>query len=113
MRGIAETAVVPAAKPSNRRRCSFITSTHGVMELLDQFDVMFANLITLPHFSISLAISLPNSAGVIGIGMPPRSAMPEAILASARAALISALSLATISGGVFFGAATPCQAKAS
>lgn len=27
--------------------------------------------ITLPHFSVSSAMSLPNWASVIGIGMPP------------------------------------------
>jgi hypothetical protein len=32
---------------------------------------MPANLITLAHFSISFAISLPKSAGVIDIGAAP------------------------------------------
>ena len=38
---------------------------------------------------------------------PPRSASRAFILGSARAALISLLSLSTISAGVFFGAPTP------
>jgi DNA-binding transcriptional LysR family regulator len=35
---------------------------------------MFAARITLPHFSISATMYLPNSAGVIGIGALPSSA---------------------------------------
>src|SRR5262249_45288530 len=38
-----------------------------------QSALMPANLITLPHLSVSLAISRPKSAGVIGIGVPPKS----------------------------------------
>jgi len=30
------------------------------------------NFTTLTHFSVSPAMSLPNSAGVIGIGKPPK-----------------------------------------
>jgi hypothetical protein len=36
--------------------------------------LMLAARITLPHFSVSSAMSLPKSAGVIGIGKAPRSA---------------------------------------
>src|SRR5260370_42681541 len=69
--------------------------------------LMPANLTTLPHFSVSSATNLPNSAGVIGIPSLPKSARRAFILGSARAALISLLSLSTISAGVFLGAATP------
>src|SRR5215468_3238751 len=62
--------------------------------------------ITLAHFSVSLAMSLPNSAGVIGIGAPPSSTRRALSLGSARPALISRFSVAMISGGVFLGALT-------
>src|SRR4030088_2192060 len=39
-----------------------------------------ANSTTLRHFSVSSAISLPNSGGVIGIGWPPSSASLAASL---------------------------------
>src|SRR5262249_10321527 len=58
---------------------------------------IFAALITLAHFSVSAAMNLPNSAGVIGIGTAPKSASRALILGSARAALISLLSLSMIS----------------
>src|SRR5215510_1593562 len=70
-------------------------------------DLMPANLITLAHFSVSSAISFPNSAGDPGSVTPPRSARRAFILGSSRAALTSLLSLSTISAGVTFGAPTP------
>ena len=66
-----------------------------------------ANLTTLPHFSVSSAMSLPKSAGEPGSTVPPRSANRAFIFGSARAALISLLSFSTISTGVFLGAQTP------
>src|SRR5262245_13265602 len=65
------------------------------------------NFTTLPHFSVSSAISLPKSVGEPGSVLAPSSAIRDLILRSARAALISWLSLSTISVGIFFGAATP------
>src|SRR5262245_50873635 len=65
--------------------------------------------ITLAHFSVSLAMSLPNSAGVIGIGAPPSSTRRALSLGSARAALISLLSLPMTSAGVPLGAPRPSQ----
>src|SRR5262245_16553068 len=38
------------------------------------YGLMFANLITSPHFSVSSAMSLPNSAGEPGSAVLPRSA---------------------------------------
>src|SRR5262245_4309859 len=67
------------------------------------------NLTTLPHFSVSSAISLPNSAGEPGSTVPPRSARRAFILGSSSAALTSLLSLSTISAGVAFGAPIPNQ----
>jgi hypothetical protein len=75
--------------------------------------LMLAARITLPHFSVSSANSLPNSVGVIGIGTLPRSTMRALILGSARPALISRLSFSTISSGIPFGAATPLHVLAS
>src|SRR5262249_44691517 len=58
----------------------------------DQSGLMPANLITLPHFSTSLAMRLPKSAGEPPSVVPPRSASCALILGSASAALISLLS---------------------
>src|SRR5262245_44318638 len=65
---------------------------------------MLAARITLPHFSVSSAISLPKSLGEPGRTLPPRSASRALILGSARPALISLFSFSTISAGVAFGA---------
>src|SRR5262249_46248262 len=71
--------------------------------------LMPANLITLPHFSVSSTISLPNWAGDPGSGVPPRSARRALILGSASATLISLFSFSTMCSGVFLGAPTPVQ----
>ena len=68
---------------------------------------------TLPHFSVSSAMSFPKSAGEPPSTVPPKSASRALIFGSARAALISLLSLSTISAGVFPGAPMPYQALAS
>jgi hypothetical protein len=75
--------------------------------------LMLAARITLPHFSVSSAISLPKSAGEPASTVPPRSAMRALILGSARPALISFLSLSMISMAVFLGAPRPYQALAA
>jgi hypothetical protein len=49
-------------------------------------------------------LNLPNSAGDPGVTLPPMSASRVLILGSASPALISLLSLLTISTGVFLGA---------
>src|SRR5262245_66402307 len=74
-----------------------------------QSALMPVNLTTLPHFSVSSAISLPKSAGEPASTVPPRSANRVFMLRSARPALISLLSLSTISAGVAFGTQTPYQ----
>ena len=38
-------------------------------------DLMLAARMTLPHFSVSSAMNLPNSAGVIDFGTLPKSAI--------------------------------------
>src|SRR5262249_8932623 len=74
--------------------------------------LMLRARMTLPHFSVSSAISFPNSAGEGNI-MPPRSARRTFILGSARAALTSLLSLSMIAAGVFLDAPTPNHPLAS
>src|SRR5262245_41656366 len=73
----------------------------------DHSALMLAARITLPHFSVSSAMSLPKSAGESASTSPPRSASRAFILGSASAALISLLSLSTISVAVFLGAPRP------
>src|SRR5262249_3029193 len=64
-------------------------------------------LTTFAHFSTSSTMNVPKSAGVIGSGSPPRSASRSLSLASARTALISSFSLATIAAGGVLGAPRP------
>src|SRR6476659_9565969 len=75
--------------------------------------LMLAARITLPHFSVSSAMSFPKSAGEPLSTAPPKTASRAMILGSERAALISLLSLSTISAGVVLGAPMPYQALAS
>jgi len=75
--------------------------------------LMLAARITLPHFSVSSAMSLPKSAGEPASVLPPDSAIRALILESARAALVSWLSLSMISAGVPLGAPRPNQTLAS
>src|SRR6476619_3231822 len=102
--------VIRSSRPD--RRTSAIRGT-GVTEywfgLPRQSGLMLAARITLLHFSVSSAMSFPKSAGEPGSGVPPRSTSRALIVGSARAALISLLSVSTISAGVFFGVATPVQ----
>ena len=85
------------------------TGLDGISARHSQSGLMPANFTTLAHFSVSSAMSFPKSAGEPGIGVPPRSANLALILGSARAALISLLSLSMISAGVFLGAPMPSQ----
>src|SRR5262252_10260067 len=78
-----------------------------------QAALMLRARMTLPHFSVSSAMSLPKSAGESASTSPPRSTMRAFIRGSASAALTSLLSLSTISAGVAFGAPRPYQALVS
>src|SRR5215467_589097 len=93
------------------RWCDF--AERNIMEdlpgLRDQSALTPANFTTLADFSVSSARSLLKSAGEPGRTVAPNSASRAFILGSARAALISLLSLSTMSAGVFFGAPTPVQ----
>ena len=71
------------------------------------------NLITLAHFSVSVAMNLAKSEVEPGNTPAPRSANRAFNLGSTRPALISLLSLSTISAGVSLGAPMPCSALAS
>src|SRR5262249_16936473 len=78
-----------------------------------QSALMPANLLTLPHFSVSPAMRRTKSPELIGIGSVPNSMSRGINLGSARPALIASLSLSIICDGVFFGAPTPHQPLAS
>src|SRR6516225_3659205 len=75
--------------------------------------LMFAERITLAHFSVSSAMNLPKSAGVIDFGTLPMPANCVINLGSARAASIASWSLSMIAAGVSFGATTPFHTLAS
>src|SRR5262249_17801217 len=107
-----------AAKPilKGSTRCGRIRGTGGYgisAPSPPQSALMPVKLTTLPHFSVSSAISLPKSAGETTSGVPPRSARLAFILGSAGPGLIFLLGVAMIAGGVFLGAPTPNQALAS
>src|SRR5262245_7574932 len=114
------TVIMPAdlptlqRSPMPRQRLSS-TGRYGILDRdrADHSALMPAARITLPHFSVSSAMNLPKSAGVIGIGRPPRSASRALIVGSARASLISSFSFSTIAAGVFLGTPTPCHELAS
>src|SRR6516162_9519496 len=74
-----------------------------------RFHARELHLTTLPHFSVSSAMSLPKSAGEPGSAVAPHSASRAFNLGSARAASISVLSLSAISAGVLRGAPMPVQ----
>src|SRR6516165_2487591 len=95
-------------------RCIRLTRITEYREgFLCQSALILATRITLPHFSVSSAINLPKSAGVIGIGAAPRSASCVFIFGSASPALICWLSRSITSTGVFLGALKPLQPLAS
>jgi hypothetical protein len=75
--------------------------------------LILAARISLAHFSMSAAMAWLKSAGEVAKGVTPSSAKWCSIALSARPALISLLSLSTISGGVPLGAPMPNQPLAS
>src|SRR5215475_2444965 len=68
------------------------------------------NLITFAHFSVSVAINLAKSEDEPGNAAAPRSANRAFNLGSTRPALISLLSLSTISAAVLHGGRNPNEA---
>src|SRR5262249_56774556 len=80
----------------------------GPGERVFHSSLMPANAITSAHFSVSAAISLPNSAGELGYGILPNAAQCDLTFASARPALITALSLSTmLAAGPLYAAMPP------
>src|SRR5262249_45286830 len=75
--------------------------------------LMLAVRTTLPHFSVSSAMSLPKSVVEPTSGVLPKSASCALIFGSASAVLISLLSLSMTSVGVLLGEPTPDQPLAS
>src|SRR5262249_12521870 len=70
---------------------------------------MLAARITLPHFSVSSAMSFRKSAGEPGTTVAPKSAKRALIMGSARPAFTSLLSTSMIAAGVLRPAETePC-----
>jgi hypothetical protein len=87
----------------------FANGTYGMSKARGHSGLMFANLITFAHRSVSSTTSLRNSAGdKIKTGLPMFSSRPL-IVASASAALTCRLSRSMISFGVFAGAPIPDQ----
>src|SRR6266542_2305228 len=86
VRGIAASAVIAAF--AERELWNI-----GRKAIQSHCALMLAARITLLHFSVSLAINLPNSAGVAMNGVASASASRALIFGSARPALISLLSL--------------------
>src|SRR6266404_8658658 len=74
---------------------------------------MFAARITLPHLSVSAAMSIPKSAGEPENTSAPSSANRALSLKSRRPALISLLRLSIVAEAVFLGATTPYHVLAS
>ncbi len=71
-----------AGKFHNSSRCNAASATlHS--------GLMLAARITLPHFSVSSAMSLTNSTAVVGIGSTAKSARRALMAASANTALVS------------------------
>src|SRR5262249_60015451 len=90
------------------RRCSRVRALRNIgRRLVDHSGLMFAARITLPQNSVSAAMNFPNSTAPIGIGTWPFSLIRALTLASMRPALISRLSVSTISAGAPRGATIP------
>src|SRR5215470_1759323 len=85
----------------------------NVMEYRGHSSLTLAARITLAHFSVSSAMSLPKPAGENVSGVLPKSANCAFILGSARPALISRLRLSMTSAGVPFGTPAPYHALIS
>src|SRR5262245_17397775 len=95
------------------RRTGFMEYELRVPSSSPQSALILADRIILPHLSVNSAMNLPKSAGELTNGVLPKSASRAFIFGSASTALISLLSLSTISVGVFRGAPIPCQPLAS
>ena len=82
------------------------STSHNHSQVLDRRDhsaLMLAARMTLPHFSVSSAISFPKSPGEPERTLIPRSANRALTTGLARPALIAWLSVLMTSAGVFLG----------
>src|SRR5580692_4569025 len=92
--------LVERALARSGRFCRRGLQIHG-RSLGDGYSVLIlADRITLAHFSVSSAMSLPNSADVIDSGRTPKSTRRVRVPGSATMALIALLSLSMMAGGV-------------
>src|SRR5258707_122669 len=82
----------------NQRHSSI--GSYGMSAAAGHSALMFANLTTLPHFSVSSATSFPKSTGDPPAITCPSSAKRCFTFGSVRHALISLLSLLMTSAGV-------------
>jgi hypothetical protein len=73
----------------------------------DHSGLIAANFTTLPHFSVSSAMSLPKSACKPGSTMPPKSANRAFIFGSARGCVDLLVELVDDLRGVLVGAPNP------
>src|SRR5262249_28025574 len=96
-----------------KQRALHFNSRNGIYGISHQSALIPANFTTLAHFSVSSAISLPNSADDPSSATPPRSPRRAFILGSSRARLSSWLSLSASSAGVFLGTPKPYHWLAS
>src|SRR5262249_39014777 len=102
--------------PHYGRWCGSHNEIYGMSDLREprpHSTLMPADLITLAHLSVSLAMNFANSSGENGIGSMPSSTKLACDLGSPRAAFVASLSLLTTSVGVFLGAPSPYQPNAS
>jgi hypothetical protein len=94
--------------PSARAWCAPTTGPSAPTR--GQAALIFANLITLAHFSVSSAINSPKASGEPPMADALRSlSRARNFVSSRNALLISLLSLPITSDRVFFGAARPAQ----
>src|SRR5262249_8541759 len=112
-RAFPEAWQVPAAGSSPRLVSTQLGTRHspnghyGILERAPrQSALMLAARITLAHFSVSSAISFPNSVGESASTVPPRSASRALILGSARPALLTRV-LDLIRGAISPGSNAP------
>src|SRR5262249_43101402 len=115
---LTDSLVDPSQNPSSvneHRRQGIVERTLRKLggNCPDQSGFAPENLITLAHFSVSAAMRFPYSLGDSASTSPPSSAKRALIVGSARAALISRLSVSMISARVFFGAPIPAHALVS
>lgn len=82
--------------PSDSIKVDIDGLRQGASDCPDYSTLMPANFTTLADFSVSSVMNLANAAGALGTAFAPNSSRRAFTFGSARAALISLLSLSTI-----------------